>query len=144
MQGRGSDPDRAREIMAQNPDEWAAFRPDVIGSVAVGHEGGAYTMAMYFTSEEAAREGERKQPPPQLKAQMEEMNKLNIGEPEFLDLRHPWLTLRSRRAAVTVRRPELSPGPSRPQAHRTIHPARQIARRHGPSARPKRRLRRVP
>ena len=24
--------------MAQNPDEWAAFRPDVIGSVAAGHE----------------------------------------------------------------------------------------------------------
>ena len=92
MQGRGSDPDRAREIMAQDPDEWAAFRPDVIGSVAVGHEGGAYTMAMYFTSEEAAREGERKQPPPQLKPQMEEMNKLNIGVPEFLDLRHPWLS----------------------------------------------------
>ena len=92
MQGRGSDPDRAREIMAENPDEWAAFRPDVIGSVVVGHEGGAYTVAMYFTSEQAAREGERQQPPPQLKAQMEEMNKLSIGEPEFLDLRHPWLS----------------------------------------------------
>src|SRR6185437_3830569 len=52
MQGRSSDPDRARELMAQNPDEWAAFRPDVIGSVTVGHEGGAYTMAMYFTSEQ--------------------------------------------------------------------------------------------
>jgi hypothetical protein len=91
MQGRGSDPDRARELMAQNPDEWAAFRPDVIGSVAVGHEGGAYTMAMYFISEQAAREGERKQPPPQLKAQMDEMSKLSIGEPEFLDLTQPWL-----------------------------------------------------
>ena len=91
MQGRGSDPERARELMAQNPDDWAAFRPDVIGSVAVGHEGGAYTMAMYFTSEEAAREGERKEPPPQLKAQMEEMNQLSVGEPEFLDLRQPWL-----------------------------------------------------
>ena len=91
MQGRGTDPDRARELMAQNPDEWAAFRPDVVGSVAVGHEGGAYTMAMYFTSEEAAREGERKQPPPELKAQMDELNKLNIGEPEFFDLRQPWL-----------------------------------------------------
>ena len=91
MQGRGSDPERARELMAQNPDDWAAFRPDVIGSVAVGHEGGAYTMAMYFTSEEAAREGERREPPPQLKAQMEEMNQLNVGEPEFLDLRQPWL-----------------------------------------------------
>jgi hypothetical protein len=91
MQGRGSDPDRARELMAQNPDDWTAFRPDIIGSVAVGHEGGAYTMAFYFTSEQAAREGERKEPPPQLKAQMEEMNQLSIGEPEFLDLRHSWL-----------------------------------------------------
>jgi hypothetical protein len=93
MQGRGSDPDRARELMAQNPDDWTAFRPDIIGSVAVGHEGGAYTMAFYFTSEQAAREGERKEPPPQLKAQMEEMNQLSIGEPEFLDLRHSWFYL---------------------------------------------------
>lgn len=91
MEGRGSDPERARELMAQSPDEWAAFRPDVIGSVAVSHNGGAYTMAMYFTSEQAAREGERKEPPPQLKAQMEEMNKLSVGEPKFFDIRHPWL-----------------------------------------------------
>ena len=91
MQGRGSDPERVRELMAQNPDEWAAFRPDVIGSVAVGHKGGAYTMAMYFISEQAAREGEHKEPPPRLKAQMEEMSQLSMGEPEFFDLRQPWL-----------------------------------------------------
>jgi hypothetical protein len=91
MQGRASDLGRARELMAQNPDEWAAFRPDVIGSVTVGHEGGAYTLAFYFTSERAAREGERKQPPARLKAQMEELNRLSIGEPEFLDLNQPWL-----------------------------------------------------
>jgi hypothetical protein len=91
MQGRGTDPERARELMAQDPEEWAAFRPDVVGSVAVGHEGGAYTMAMYFTSEADARLGEQKEPPPVLKAQMEEMGKLSIGEPEFLDLRQPWL-----------------------------------------------------
>ncbi|MGH9249195.1 MAG: hypothetical protein ACRD0W_06750 [Acidimicrobiales bacterium] len=91
MQGRGSDPDRARELMRQDSSEWADFRPDIIGSVGVGHDGGAYTMAIYFTTEEAAREGERKQPPPRLAAQMEEMNKLNIGEPEFFDLKQPWL-----------------------------------------------------
>ena len=90
MQGRGSDADRARELMAQDSSEWAAFRPEIIGSVAVGHEGGAYTMAIYFTSEEAAREGERKEPPPELQAQMEEMAALSIGEPEFFDLRQPW------------------------------------------------------
>lgn len=94
MRGRGSDPDRARELMAQDADKWAAFRPEILGSVAVGHDGGAYTMAMYFTSEAAAREGERKQPPPELVAQMEEMGKLTIGEPEFFDLKEPWLYAR--------------------------------------------------
>jgi hypothetical protein len=91
MQGRGSDPDRARELMGQDSAAWADFRPDVVGSVAVGHEGGAYTMAMYFTSEAEAREGERKEPPPELQAQMEEMQRLSIGEPEFFDLKQPWL-----------------------------------------------------
>ena len=91
IQGRGSDPDRARQLMAQDSDEWAKFRPDVVGSIAVGHEGGDYTMAMYFTSEAEARDGERKEPPAHLQAQMEEMNKLNIGVPEFLDLKNPWL-----------------------------------------------------
>jgi hypothetical protein len=91
IQGRGSDPERARELMGQGSSEWAAFRPDVIGSVAVGHEGGAYTMAIYFTSEAAAREGERKDPPPELKAQMDEMAALSVGEPEFFDLKQPWL-----------------------------------------------------
>jgi hypothetical protein len=91
IQGRGSDPDRARELMAQDSSEWAAFRPDIIGSVAAVHDGGAYTMALYFTSEEEAREGERKEPPPELKAQMEEMDTLTVGVPEFFDLKQPWL-----------------------------------------------------
>jgi hypothetical protein len=65
--------------------------PDIIGSVAVGHESGAYTMAVYFTSEEEAREGERKEPTPELQAQMEEMAALSVGEPEFFDLKQPWL-----------------------------------------------------
>jgi hypothetical protein len=91
IQGRGSDPDRAKELMGQDSAEWEAFRPEVLGSVGVGHEGGEYTVAVYFSSEEAAREGERKEPPPELKAQMEEMNALTIGEPEYFDLRDPWL-----------------------------------------------------
>ena len=91
MQGRGTDPDRARELMSQDSSAWAAFRPDIIGSLAAAHDGGAYTMALYFTSEEEAREGERKQPPPELQAQMQEMDALSIGVPEFFDLKQPWL-----------------------------------------------------
>ena len=91
MQGRGTDPDRARELMSQDSGAWAAFRPDIIGSLAAAHDAGAYTMALYFTSEEEAREGERKQPPPELQAQMQEMDALSIGVPEFFDLKQPWL-----------------------------------------------------
>ncbi len=91
IQGRGSDPDRARELMQQDSGEWAAFRPDIIASVAAQYEDGGYTMAMYFTSEAEAREGERKEPPPELKQQMAEMDALTVGEPEFLDIKKPWM-----------------------------------------------------
>ena len=91
IQGRTSDPARARELMQDNPDTWAEFRPDVLGSVGAGHDGGAYTMVLYFTSEEDAREGERKEMPPEMQAQMEEMGKLEVGEPTFLDIKEPWL-----------------------------------------------------
>jgi hypothetical protein len=91
MQGRGSDPSRARELMGQDSAEWAQFRPDVLGSVAAQYDDGSYTMAMYFTSEADARRGEKKEPPPKLKAEMDEMNALSIGEPEFYDLKQPWL-----------------------------------------------------
>jgi hypothetical protein len=90
IQGQTSDPVRTRELMASGSPDWAAYRPDIIGTVAVGHDEGGYTMAVYFTSEEAAREGERKEPPPSLQAQMEEMNELSVGEPEFFDLNQPW------------------------------------------------------
>jgi hypothetical protein len=91
MQGRSSDPERARQMMAEDSTDWSSFRPDILGSVAVGHDGGAWTMVMYFTSEAEAREGERKEPPPELKAQMEEMDALSVGPPEFFDLKQPWL-----------------------------------------------------
>jgi hypothetical protein len=91
MQGQGSDPDRARELMAANPDEWAAFRPEILANLGVVHADGGYTVATYFSTEDAAREGERKELPPKLKAQMAQVNGLTVGEPEFLDLRQPWL-----------------------------------------------------
>jgi hypothetical protein len=91
IQGQGSDPDRARELMSQDSGAWSAFRPEILGTLAVGHEGGAYTMAVYFTSEAEAREGERKEPPPELQAEMDEMAALSVGEPEFFDLKQPWL-----------------------------------------------------
>jgi hypothetical protein len=93
MQGeQGPDPERAQELMNENSDEWAAFRPEVLGSLGVSHADGTWTMVLYFTSESAAREGEAKEPPPELQAQMAEMDKLSVGIPEFFDLRDPWMS----------------------------------------------------
>jgi hypothetical protein len=91
MQGRTSDPERARQLMTQDPDTWAAFRPDLIGSVEVTHEGGAYTTVLYFSSEAEAREGERKEVPEELQATMDEMDELVVEQPEFFDLAQPVL-----------------------------------------------------
>ena len=92
MQGRVSDAARAKELMAQMPgDAMAAFRPDVLGSVMIGHQDGAWTQVIYFTSEAEAREGERKETPPEFQDAMEEMNQLSVGETTFYDLRQPSL-----------------------------------------------------
>ena len=91
IRGRTSDPDRARELMGDDSPQWAEFRPDIVGSLGVGHEEGRYTMALYFTSEAEAREGERKETPEELKPLMEEMGSLEVGEPEFVDRKTPWL-----------------------------------------------------
>jgi hypothetical protein len=92
MQGRTSDPERSRALMAEDPTDWAEFRPDVLGTVSVGHDGDAWTMAIYFTSEEAAREGEKKPPPPEMEVMMKEMDALSVGETAFYDLRDPWMS----------------------------------------------------
>jgi len=91
MQGRTSDPGRALELMTTDATDWSAYRPDVIGSITIGHGDGYYTTAIYFTSEAEAREGEQKEPPPELKQQMDEFEELSLGEPEFFDLKEPWL-----------------------------------------------------
>jgi hypothetical protein len=91
MQGNVSDPGKARDLMAGDPTDWPSFRPDILGTLWASTEGGDWTMAIYFTSEAEAREGEQKEPPAEAAALMEELNSLGTGEPTYLDLRDPWL-----------------------------------------------------
>lgn len=92
MQGGSTDPDRAWKLMEQDDTDWSAFRPDILGSLSIGHADGRWTMVNYFTSEAAAREGEQKEAPAELQQQMEELMSLSTGEPEFLDLPKPWFS----------------------------------------------------
>ncbi len=91
MHGRTTDEARARELMASDPTDWAALRPDILGTLTIGHEGGAWTMAIYFTSEAAAREAEQREPPPEVQEIMRELASVSDGEPTYLDLKDPWL-----------------------------------------------------
>ncbi|PVG84375.1 hypothetical protein DDE18_01765 [Nocardioides gansuensis] len=91
MQGKVSDPERARELMNSDPTDWQEFRPDILGSVSCNHEDGEWTMAIYFTSEEEAREGEQKEMPPEMKEIMDQMDALSVGEVRYFDLKDPWL-----------------------------------------------------
>jgi hypothetical protein len=91
MQGRSSDLDRLRELMANDPTDLQEHRPDILGTISVAHDDGAWTMAVYFTSEQAAREGERKDPPPQRQETIKEMEALAVGETAYFDLKQPWL-----------------------------------------------------
>jgi hypothetical protein len=92
MQGQVSDAARAKELMAEMPnDAMGDFRPDILGSVMINHDEGRWTMVNYFTSEAEARENEKKTPPPEWQAAMDEMEKLSLAEPDFIDLRSPIL-----------------------------------------------------
>lgn len=92
MQGRTSDPDRARALMDSDTGDRQAERPDILGTLTVSHDGDAWTMAIYFTSEEAAREGEQKEPSPEMQVMMKEINSLMVGEPTYFDLKDPWFS----------------------------------------------------
>jgi hypothetical protein len=92
MRGRVTDPQRAGELMSRIPSEaMAAYRPEILGSMSIAHPDGEWTQVIYFTSEADAREGERKETPPEMQAVMEEMMTISTGPPTFFDLREPML-----------------------------------------------------
>lgn len=91
MRGRSSDLEKSAELMSQDAEAWKAYRPDIVGMVQIGYDDGRYTAVAYFTSEAEAREGERREPPEELRPVMEQIMALEDGEPTYLDLREPFM-----------------------------------------------------
>lgn len=94
IQGKVSDVERMRDLDRRMEPRLGELRPDVLGGVNAYHGGGAFTTAVYFTSERAAREGERKELPPDVKALLDEEQSLFVEGPTYFDLSSPWLYLR--------------------------------------------------
>jgi hypothetical protein len=87
IQGRTSDVDRLRRFVADSQDGLREARPDVLGGTVALHGDGGFTEVIYFTSEAAAREGERSASPPEVEAELGEL----LRDATFFDLPRPWL-----------------------------------------------------
>lgn len=90
MQGRYTDPAKAVELLQRLEQPLRERRPDVIGGELCLHGDGGFTQAVYFTSESEARVGERKQPPPEAQAWLDEGAAITT-DLTFYDLTDPWL-----------------------------------------------------
>jgi hypothetical protein len=90
MQYRVDNPDRLRELSDRTAPMMSDFRPEIIGGTVAPHGDGRVTEAVYFTSEAAAREGERKEMPAQMKELLDQ-EAASMHDVTFFDLRQPWL-----------------------------------------------------
>jgi len=91
MQGPVADVAKLEESQDRAAEPMRKFRPEIIGSnIAIHPDGDHYTEAVYFTSEAAAREGEKAEPPEELKKLFDEED-MAVESMTFFDLTDPWI-----------------------------------------------------
>jgi hypothetical protein len=89
--GTLSDVDSMLALIEGN-SSWRTSRPDILGIVGADFGAGQFTYAAFFTSHDTAREvDEGENMPQEVRARMDKMTSLVIGELEYLDLMDPWL-----------------------------------------------------
>jgi hypothetical protein len=90
MIGKSPDTARMHDLLTRHSAAMRDARPEIIGGLLMNLGEGRYVDAIYFTSEEAAREGEQKEIPADVRADIEEGMSL-MGEVTYFDLRDPVL-----------------------------------------------------
>ncbi len=89
IQGRVKDKQRLRELEVEAEAWMQENRPDFVGSVRAWQDD-EFSDFIYFTSEEEARIGEKKEVPPEMGSE-EEWSDL-MGDMKFIDLRKPFFS----------------------------------------------------
>ena len=87
--GRLADPERFRKLQQMPMDLLHATRPEIIGGVMAMAQDGTFVETVAFRSEQAAREGERKEMPAEVRDTFE-TEMAQVQDLTYLDLRHPW------------------------------------------------------
>ena len=90
MEGHVTDRNRAIALEHDADPILAEARPDLLGSMTAYFDGDEFTELAYFTSEEAAREGERKDLPSDAATAFAEWQDVMKIE-RYMDLPDPWL-----------------------------------------------------
>jgi hypothetical protein len=93
IQGQLTDPERFRRLAELPMDLLQQSRPEIIGGVMAMAADGTFIETVAFRSEEAAREGERKEMPAEVR-QTWENEMAQMENVTYLDLRHPWFASR--------------------------------------------------
>lgn len=85
IQGKVDDPQRLKAMLADT-DTLHEMRPDIVGGCLAIEDDGTFTEYVMFTDEASAREGERREPPADVRAELE----YAMRNARFYDLRRPW------------------------------------------------------
>jgi hypothetical protein len=90
MKVSGVDRQRVESVDREFESIAAQFRPDLIGGVRVWTAPDGFVEANYFTSEQDARAGEKKDPPPAAMERFEEFMAM-LGDAEYFDFTEPFM-----------------------------------------------------
>ncbi len=93
IQGTLSDPEKFRAFMAEPMDSLHDARPELLGGTIAIEPDGTFTQTVAFTSEAAARDGEAKGMPDDMREATEERFSM-MKDVTYLDLHHPWFASR--------------------------------------------------
>jgi hypothetical protein len=89
VQGQVTDLAAARRHKDALQEQLRVHLPCVLGAVTIEHDTNRFTRALYFSTEEEAREGERNVPA-EVRRLDEQALTLLVGPLQFLDLQEPW------------------------------------------------------
>ena len=88
IRGKVDQPDRLKVLMTDTEMLHEA-RPDILGATLAIEADGTFTETIAFTSEDEAREGERKEMP-NMPGEVREALEMAMKDATFYDLHHPW------------------------------------------------------
>jgi len=83
--GKVDDPDRLKAMLADT-ETLHEMRPEILGGTLAIEADGSFVETVAFTTEAAAREGERIEPPPDVRRELE----YALAGASFHDLHHPY------------------------------------------------------